>query len=160
MKVLILFGSPNDQDVMKKAKDLLDQFGVHNESYAISAHRAPELLESVLKRKEEEGFEVVIAGAGLAAHLPGVVASMTILPVIGVPLNGALEGMDALLSIVQMPKEIPVASVGINNAFNGAMLAVEILAVKYPELKRKLSEYRTEMKEKIAKNYSMEVVYS
>lgn len=160
MKVLILFGSPNDQDVMKKAKDLLDQFGVHNESYAISAHRAPELLESVLKRKEEEGFEVVIAGAGLAAHLPGVVASMTILPVIGVPLKGALEGMDALLSIVQMPKEIPVASVGINNAFNGAMLAVEILAVKYPELKRKLSEYRTEMKEKIAKNYSMEVVYS
>lgn len=160
MKVLILFGSPNDQDVMKKAKDLLDQFGVHNESYAISAHRAPELLESVLKRKEEEGFEVVIAGAGLAAHLPGVVASMTILPVIGVPLNGALEGMDALLSIVQMPKEIPVASVGINNAFNGAMLAVEILAVKYPELKRKLSEYRAEMKEKIAKNYSMEVVYS
>lgn len=160
MKVLILFGSPNDQDVMKKAKDLLDQFGVHNESYAISAHRAPELLESVLKRKEEEGFEVVIAGAGLAAHLPGVVASMTILPVIGVPLKGALEGMDALLSIVQMPKEIPVASVGINNAFNGAMLAVEILAVKYPELKRKLSEYRAEMKEKIAKNYSMEVVYS
>lgn len=160
MKVLILFGSPNDQQVMKKAKDLLDQFGVQNESYAISAHRAPELLEEVLSQKEKDGFEVIIAGAGLAAHLPGVVASKTILPVIGVPLNGALEGLDALLSIVQMPKEIPVATVGINNAFNAGMLAVEILSLKYPELRVKLQEYRETMKETIRKNNSTEVQYS
>ncbi|SDI78028.1 5-(carboxyamino)imidazole ribonucleotide mutase [Proteiniclasticum ruminis] len=160
MKALILFGSPNDQAIMKKAKDLLDQFGVHNESYAISAHRAPELLEEVLHKKEEEGFEIIIAGAGLAAHLPGVVASKTLLPVIGVPLNGALEGLDALLSIVQMPKEIPVATVGINNSFNAAMLAVEILSIKYPELKEKLKAYRETMKETIRKNNTLEVMYS
>lgn len=160
MKVLILFGSPNDQSVMKKAKVLLDQFNVHNESYAVSAHRAPELLEEILQKKEEEGFEVIIAGAGLAAHLPGVIASKTILPVIGVPLHGALEGLDALLSIVQMPKEIPVATVGINNSFNAAMLAVEMLSLKYPELKEKLKEYRKNMKETIRKNNSTEVMYS
>lgn len=160
MKVLILFGSPNDQTIMKKAKDLLDQFGVQNESYAISAHRAPELLAEVLQQKEEEGFEIIIAGAGLAAHLPGVVASKTVLPVIGVPLNGALEGLDALLSIVQMPKEIPVATVGINNSFNAAMLAVEILSIKYPELKEKLKAYRETMKETIRKNNTLEVMYS
>jgi len=160
MKVLILFGSPNDQTIMKKAKDILDHFGVHNESYAISAHRAPELLEEVLTKKEAEGFEVIIAGAGLAAHLPGVVASKTALPVIGVPLKGALEGLDALLSIVQMPKEIPVATVGINNSFNAGMLAVEILSIKYPQLKEKLKEYRNTMKETIRKNNATEVMYS
>lgn len=159
MKVLILFGSPSDKGTMKKAKDLLDEFDVVNESYAISAHRAPELLEKVLHQKEEEGFEVVIAGAGLAAHLPGVVASKTILPVIGVPLKGALEGLDALLSIVQMPKQIPVATVGIGNAANAAMLAVEILSIKYPALREKLVSYREEMKKNIEENNAVEVIY-
>lgn len=159
MKVLILFGSPSDKETMKKAKNLLDEFGVHNESYVISAHRAPELLLRVLRTKESEGFEVIIAGAGLAAHLPGVVASNTILPVIGVPLNGALDGLDALLSIVQMPKQIPVATVGINNAANAAMLAVEILSIKYSDLREKLLMYREEMKKNIEKNNSAEVIY-
>lgn len=159
MKVLILFGSPSDKDTMKKAKDLLDEFGVKNESYAISAHRAPDLLEKVLREKESEGFEVIIAGAGLAAHLPGVVASKTVLPVIGVPLKGALEGLDALLSIVQMPKQIPVATVGINNAANAAMLAVEILSIKYPKLREKLLNYRDAMKKNIEENNSAEVIY-
>lgn len=160
MKVLILFGSPNDQDVMKKAKDVLDAFSVESASYAISAHRAPELLTEVLAKKEAEGYEVIIAGAGLAAHLPGVVASKTILPVIGVPLKGALEGLDALLSIVQMPKEIPVATVGINNAANAGYLAVSILSLKYPALQEKLVQYRKTMKEKINENNAMEVQYS
>ena len=159
MKVLILFGSPSDKDTMKKAKDLLDEFGVENESYAISAHRAPDLLEKVLREKESEGFEVIIAGAGLAAHLPGVAASKTVLPVIGVPLKGALEGLDALLSIVQMPKQIPVATVGINNAANAAMLAVEILSIKYPELREKLLNYRDAMRKNIEENNSAEVIY-
>lgn len=159
MKVLILFGSPSDKDTMKRAKDLLDEFGVENESYAISAHRAPDLLEKVLREKESEGFEVIIAGAGLAAHLPGVVASKTVLPVIGVPLKGALEGLDALLSIVQMPKQIPVATVGINNAANAAMLAVEILSIKYPELREKLLNYRDAMRKNIEENNSAEVIY-
>ncbi|NCC79613.1 MAG: 5-(carboxyamino)imidazole ribonucleotide mutase [Clostridia bacterium] len=159
MKVLILFGSPSDKDTMKRAKDLLDEFAVENESYAISAHRAPDLLEKVLREKESEGFEVIIAGAGLAAHLPGVVASKTVLPVIGVPLKGALEGLDALLSIVQMPKQIPVATVGINNAPNAAMLAVEILSIKYPKLREKLLNYRDAMKKNIEENNSAEVIY-
>lgn len=159
MKVLILFGSPSDKDTMKRAKDLLDEFAVENESYAISAHRAPDLLEKVLREKESEGFEVIIAGAGLAAHLPGVVASKTVLPVIGVPLKGALEGLDALLSIVQMPKQIPVATVGINNAANAAMLAVEILSIKYPELREKLLNYRDAMRKNIEENNSAEVIY-
>ena len=159
MKVLILFGSPSDKDTMKKAKDLLDEFGVENESYAISAHRAPDLLEKVLREKESEGFEVIIAGAGLAAHLPGVAASKTVLPVIGVPLKGALEGLDALLSIVQMPTQIPVATVGINNAANAAMLAVEILSIKYPELREKLLNYRDAMRKNIEENNSAEVIY-
>lgn len=159
MKVLILFGSPSDKDTMKRAKDLLDEFAVENESYAISAHRAPDLLEKVLREKESEGVEVIIAGAGLAAHLPGVVASKTVLPVIGVPLKGALEGLDALLSIVQMPKQIPVATVGINNAANAAMLAVEILSIKYPELREKLLNYRDAMRKNIEENNSAEVIY-
>lgn len=159
MKVLILFGSPSDKDTMKRAKDLLDEFAVENESYAISAHRAPDLLEKVLREKESEGFEVIIAGAGLAAHLPGVVASKTVLPVIGVPLKGALEGLDALLSIVQMPKQIPVATVGINNAANAAMLAVEILSIKYPKLREKLLNYRDAMRKNIEENNSAEVIY-
>jgi 5-(carboxyamino)imidazole ribonucleotide mutase len=133
---------------MKKAGDVLREFGVDFTARIVSAHRAPRVLAEELAKAEHEGAEVIIAGAGLAAHLPGVIASHTVLPVIGVPLEGApagLGGMDALFSIVQMPKQIPVATVGINNAANAAYLAVEILALKYPELKTKLIEFRAKL---------------
>ena len=116
MKVAIFFGSKSDIDVMKGAGNALKEFGIPYNAYVLSAHRVPEKLIETLEKIEKEGCEVIIAGAGLAAHLPGVIASHTILPVIGVPVRAAVEGMDALLSIVQMPKSIPVATVGINNS--------------------------------------------
>ena len=113
---------------MKKAAGVLRDFGVEFSSFIISAHRAGELLAETVARVEKDGAEVIIAGAGLAAHLPGVIASMTVLPVIGVPLDGGkVGGLDALLSIVQMPKQIPVATVGLDNAANAAYLAVKFL---------------------------------
>ena len=143
---------------MKKAVDVFKEFGVSYVARAVSAHRNPELLAEVLRGFEADGTEVIIAGAGLAAHLPGVVASLTLIPVIGVPLNaGALGGLDALLSIVQMPRQIPVATVGIDNAANAAYLACEILAIKYPELKNALVNYRKQMKETLAKEGEMEL---
>lgn len=152
MKAAILFGSKSDSQVMKKAADVFRQFGVEYLSFAVSAHRTPELLSEILGRLEDEGVEVIIAGAGLAAHLPGVIASKTLVPVIGVPLNsGGLGGLDALLSIVQMPKQVPVATVGIDNAANAAYLACQMLAVKYPELLASLAEYRKNLKEELAK---------
>lgn len=159
MKVLIIFGSQSDKEVMKNAKIALDEFGIESTSYVLSAHRVPERLEEILEASEKEGYEVIIAGAGLAAHLPGVIASKTILPVIGVPLKGALEGVDALYSIVQMPKPIPVATVGIGNAYNAGILAAEILGVKYPEIRTKLIEYRKEMKKKFLEENAVEVRY-
>lgn len=136
---------------MKKAAAVLKEFGVDYSSYIISAHRAGELLAETVAFAEKDGTEVIIAGAGLAAHLPGVIASMTVLPVIGVPLDGGnMGGLDALLSIVQMPKQIPVATVGVDNAGNAAYLACEILAIKYPELKTKLIAFRAKLKDDIA----------
>ena len=148
MKVAIFFGSQSDIDKMRGAATCLKEFGIEFEAHILSAHRVPEKLEEVLEKLENEGAEVVIAGAGLAAHLPGVIASKTILPVVGVPLNAALSGLDALYSIVQMPKSIPVATVGIDNSYNAGMLAVQILAVKYPEIKEKLVKFRKDMKDK------------
>ena len=148
MKVAIFFGSQSDTDKMRGVATCLKEFGIEFEAHILSAHRVPEKLEEVLEKLENEGVEVVIAGAGLAAHLPGVIASKTILPVVGVPLNAALSGLDALYSIVQMPKSIPVATVGIDNSYNAGMLAVQILAVKYPEIKEKLVKFRKEMKAK------------
>jgi 5-(carboxyamino)imidazole ribonucleotide mutase len=148
MKVAIIFGSKSDKDVMKGAAQALKEFNVEYKAFILSAHRVPEKLMEVLKQTEKDGFECIIAGAGLAAHLPGVIASHTTLPVIGVPINAAVNGMDSLLSIVQMPKSIPVATVGINNSYNAGMLAVQILALKYPELKEGLIEFRRSMKEK------------
>ncbi|HKL85598.1 MAG TPA: 5-(carboxyamino)imidazole ribonucleotide mutase [Treponemataceae bacterium] len=151
MKVTIFFGSKSDTDIMKKAAAVLREFGVEYSSYIISAHRAGELLAQTVAKAEKDGTEVIIAGAGLAAHLPGVIASMTVLPVIGVPLDaGKVGGLDALLSIVQMPKQIPVATVGLDNAANAAYLACEILAIKYPELKAKLVAFRVSLKEECA----------
>ena len=153
MKVAIFFGSKSDTEIMRGAANCLKEFGVEYKAFVLSAHRVPEKLEETLREVEAQGCEVVIAGAGLAAHLPGVIASQTTMPVIGVPCKGAIEGLDALFSIVQMPKSIPVATVGINNAYNAGMLAVQMLAVGDKELKAKLVEYRKNMKEKfIAEN--------
>ena len=153
MKAAILFGSKSDAQIMKKAADVFKEFGVSYTAHAISAHRSPELLAETLRTLETDGTEVIIAGAGLAAHLPGVIASQTLIPVIGVPINsGGLGGLDALLSIVQMPKPVPVAAVGIDNAANAAYLACEMLALKYPEIKNSLANFRTQMKDELAKD--------
>ncbi|MCL2880049.1 MAG: 5-(carboxyamino)imidazole ribonucleotide mutase [Treponema sp.] len=147
MKAAIFFGSPSDKSIMQKAADVFREMGVEFSAHVISAHRAPELLSQTIRELEGCGTEVIIAGAGLAAHLPGVIASQTLIPVIGVPVNsGGLGGLDALLSIVQMPKPIPVAAVGIDNAANAAYLACQILALKYPVLKDKLIAYRNKIR--------------
>ncbi len=151
MKVAIIFGSKSDTEKMKGAANALKEFNIEYKAYILSAHRVPEKLMETIEKAEEGGCECIIAGAGLAAHLPGVIASHTVLPVIGVPINAAVNGMDSLLSIVQMPKSIPVATVGINNSYNAGMLAVQILSLKYPEIKNKLKEYRKNMKEKFIK---------
>ena len=138
---------------MKKAADVFREFGVTFCSHMLSAHRVPELLSETLKKLETDGVAVIIAGAGLAAHLPGVIASQTAVPVIGVPVaSGGLGGLDALLSIVQMPKPIPVAAVGVDNAANAAYLACEILAIGDSNLKTKLLEFRKKMKADFAKD--------
>jgi len=152
MKAAMIFGSRSDGPVMKKAADVLREFGIAFSSHIISAHRTPELLDETIKGLEAGKTEVIIAGAGLAAHLPGVIAGKTLIPVIGVPItSGGLGGFDALLSIVQMPKPIPVACVGVDNAANAAYLACRILAVKYPELKEKLSAFSAKMKADFAR---------
>lgn len=150
MKVTIFFGSKTDTDTMKKAAQVLNEFEVPFSSYIISAHRAGDLLAEIVAKEEAAGTEVFIAGAGLSAALPGVIASHTVLPVVGVPLNGgSVAGLDALLSVVQMPKQIPVASVGLDNAANAAYLALSILAIKYPELKTKLLSFRKRLQDEI-----------
>lgn len=151
MKVAIIFGSKSDVTVMKGAAAALKEFEVTYKTFILSAHRVPEKLLEVISSIEEEGYECIIAGAGMAAHLPGVIASHTILPIIGVPINASLNGLDSLFSIVQMPKSIPVATVGINNSYNAGILCIEILSLKYHELKEKLKIYRIEMKEKFVK---------
>ena len=148
MKVAIIFGSKSDIDVMKGAANALKEYDIDYKAYVLSAHRVPEKVTETIKEVEKEGCQVIIAGAGLAAHLPGVIASQTILPVIGVPVRAALDGMDALLSIVQMPKSIPVATVGINNSYNAGMLAVQMLSLKDESIKNKLVQKRLEMKKK------------
>ncbi|WP_244833078.1 5-(carboxyamino)imidazole ribonucleotide mutase [Clostridium sp. BJN0001] len=152
MEVSIIFGSKSDTEVMKGAADALREFKIEFKAYVLSAHRVPEKLEETIRNVEKEGCKVIIAGAGLAAHLPGVIASQTVLPVIGIPVKAAVEGLDALFSIVQMPKAIPVATVGINNSFNAGMLAVQMLSVNNEDLKNKLIEYRKNMKEKFIKD--------
>ena len=142
-------GSTSDLPVMEKAAKIFDKFEIPFEMLALSAHRTPEEVENFAKTAETKGVEVIIAAAGMAAHLPGVIASMTKLPVIGVPINASLDGMDALLAIVQMPPGIPVATVGINASMNAAILAAQILAIKDVSIREKLAEYKEAMKEKI-----------
>ncbi len=143
MKVALVMGSKSDKEHADKAESLLKEFGVDFETFIISAHRNPNKMKKFAKSAEESGFGVIIAMAGLAAHLPGVVASLTVLPVIGVPIeSGPLHGEDALLSIVQMPAGVPVASVGIGNAKNAALLALQILSVHNMKLREKMRDYR------------------
>lgn len=135
----ILTGSPSDLDVVKKAQETLTALGIPSELFVLSAHRTPDLTARYVKEAEARGLELIIACAGMAAHLAGAVAAHTLLPVIGVPLKSSLDGLDALLSTVQMPPGIPVATVGIDGSKNAAYLAARILARKYPELKARLS---------------------
>ena len=150
-KIAIIYGSPSDHDVMAQAGALLDRFGVSYDEISISAHRAPRRLAEWLGELEPRGIEVVIAGAGMSAALPGVVAAHTALPVIGVPIKGgAMDGLDALLSISQMPPGVPVACVGLNNATNAAVLAVQILAVGDPDLRAKMWKFKEDFEQAAA----------
>jgi 5-(carboxyamino)imidazole ribonucleotide mutase len=146
----ILMGSESDLPVMEKAAEVLKEMGIPFEMDISSAHRLPEKTAQYGKTARERGIEVLIAGAGMAAHLAGVLAAHTTLPVIGVPLkSGVLEGVDALYSTVQMPPGIPVATVGIDGAKNAAYLACEILSIKYPEIARKLEGFRKKMRKEL-----------
>jgi 5-(carboxyamino)imidazole ribonucleotide mutase len=144
-------GSASDWPVMEKAAHFLDEMAVPFEMHALSAHRTPEEVEAFAKGAKDRGVKVIIAAAGMAAHLCGVIASMTTLPVIGVPVSASLEGMDALLSIVQMPPGVPVAAVGINASLNAAILAVQILSTEDKSLRDKLAAYKADLKGKIVK---------
>jgi 5-(carboxyamino)imidazole ribonucleotide mutase len=144
-------GSTSDLPIMEKAAQIFDEFEIPFEMHALSAHRTPAEVEDFAKNAQKRGIQVIIAAAGMAAHLPGVIASMTTLPVIGVPINSTLDGIDALLAIVQMPPGIPVATVGINGAMNAAILATQILAAKDESLQGKLVRYKENLKTKIVK---------
>lgn len=147
--VSIIMGSTSDLPVMEKAAKFLDEMQVPFEIHALSAHRTPAEVEAFAKNAKGRGIKVIIAAAGMAAHLCGVIASMTTLPVIGVPINASLDGMDALLAIVQMPPGIPVATVGINGSLNAGILAVQMLAVGDAALQEKLDQYKEDLKKKI-----------
>jgi len=150
-KVSIIMGSTSDLPVMKKAAKVLNDFKIPFEINALSAHRTPEAVEKFATNAQANGIEVIIAAAGMAAHLPGVIAAMTPIPVIGVPINASLDGMDALLAIAQMPPGIPVATVAINGAMNAGILAAQILAVGDNQLKQDVSKFKDSLKEKIVK---------
>ena len=150
VSVGIIMGSTSDYEVMKDACSMLDEFKVEYEKKVVAAHRTPDLMYEYAKSAEERGIKVIIAGAGGAAHLPGMVAAMTTLPVIGVPVKSrALNGLDSLLSIVQMPGGVPVLTVAINGAKNAALSAVAILATSNPTLAKKLKEYRKNQTESV-----------
>lgn len=149
--VSIIMGSTSDLPVMEKAAKLFDEFEIPFEMNALSAHRTPKEVEEFATNAQKNGIKVIIAAAGMAAHLPGVIAAQTTVPVIGVPINSTLDGMDALLAIVQMPPGIPVATVGINASLNAAILAVQILATGDERLQTKLTEYKESLKQKIVK---------
>jgi 5-(carboxyamino)imidazole ribonucleotide mutase len=150
MKAAIIMGSKSDYPVVEKAEDILKEFGVDYELRVLSAHRTPRQAEEFARTAEDRGVEVIIAAAGKAAHLAGVIAGNTSVPVIGIPMKTSdLGGMDSLLSVVQMPKGIPVATVAIGGAENAALLAVQILSVKYPELRTAFKAYKDKMEQDI-----------
>jgi len=150
----ILMGSKSDWETMRQADEILTRFGVPHEARVLSAHRTPALTAEYASTAEKRGLEVIIAGAGGAAHLAGVVAAHTLLPVIGVPIQSALNGLDSLLSTVQMPKGIPVATVaiGASGATNAALLAVAILAGSRPDLREKIRQYREELSAQVQRD--------
>lgn len=149
-RVAVIMGSDSDLPIVKKSIDILKKFGVSYEVSVISAHRTPEVAVEYASNAEAGGFDVIIAAAGKAAHLPGVLAAFTTLPVIGIPIKSStLDGLDSLLSIVQMPAGIPVATVAVDGAENAGLLAVQILSLKYNELKEKLKLHRAEMKKTV-----------
>jgi len=147
--VSIIMGSTSDLPVMEKAADILNNFRIPFEMNALSAHRTPEEVEKFAKNAEARGIKVIIAAAGMAAHLPGVIAAMTPLPVIGVPIKASLEGLDSILSILQMPPGIPVATVGINAALNAGILAAQIIATSNKEMMTEVVKYKESLKKKI-----------
>lgn len=150
MKVAIVMGSKSDYPVVQKAEDILKEFGVEYETRIISAHRTPRVAEEFARTAEERGIEVVIAAAGKAAHLAGVLAATTPLPVIGIPMKSStMDGLDSLLSVVQMPKGVPVATVAIDGAENSALLAIQMMSIKYPELREKMKAYKVKMEQDI-----------
>jgi len=150
-KVSIIMGSTSDLPVMEGAAKILDEFGIPFEMNALSAHRTPEAVEKFAKNAADRGIKVIIAAAGMAAHLPGVIAAMTPLPVIGVPIKASLDGWDSILSIVQMPPGIPVATVAVNGARNAAILAVQIMATGDAELMESFKAFKSDLKKKIVK---------
>jgi len=150
-KVSIIMGSTSDFSVMEAAAKILDEFEIPFEINALSAHRTPEAVEVFAKGAKARGIQVIIAAAGMAAHLPGVIAAMTTLPVIGVPINATLSGIDSLLAIVQMPPGIPVATVGVNGSQNAGILAVQMMALGNAELSVKLETFKETLKTKIEK---------
>jgi 5-(carboxyamino)imidazole ribonucleotide mutase len=152
MDVQIVLGSISDKEIAKKAVDVLKEFGIEYDVAVASAHRTPLRVEKIIEEAHEKGVKVFIAIAGLAAHLPGIVASKTVKPVIGVPVDSNLDGMDALLSIVQMPPGIPVACVGIGRGDNAALLACEIMGTEDESMQERLRNYRAKMDEKIEKD--------
>lgn len=144
-------GSTSDLPVMEKACKWLEQYEIPFEVNALSAHRTPAAVEKFAKEAQERGIKVIIAGAGMAAALPGVIAASTPLPVIGVPIKGMLDGLDAMLSIIQMPPGIPVATVGVNGAQNAAILAAEMIALADEEVAKKVATWKSKLGEKIVK---------
>ncbi|NLL81020.1 MAG: 5-(carboxyamino)imidazole ribonucleotide mutase [Tissierellia bacterium] len=152
MKVSIVMGSISDKEIGKKTIEIFERFGVDYETRVISAHRTPHIAAEFAQNAEKNGTEVIIAIAGKAAHLAGVIAGITPLPVIGIPAKSStMDGLDSLLSVVQMPKGVPVATVAIDGGENAGLLAVQILSVKYPELRQKFKDYKKEMAEGVVK---------
>ena len=154
IKVGIIMGSASDLPVMKDAKDILDAFGIEAEVQIVSAHRTPDKMVEYARSASKRGIQVIIAGAGGAAHLPGMTASMTTLPVIGVPVksSNSIDGWDSILSILQMPNGIPVATVALNGAKNAGILAARIIGATDKKVEETLAKYSTEMKEKVEKS--------
>jgi len=154
IKVGIIMGSASDLPVMKDAKDILDEFGIEAEVQIVSAHRTPDKMVEYARSASKRGIQVIIAGAGGAAHLPGMTASMTTLPVIGVPIksSNSIDGWDSILSILQMPNGIPVATVALNGAKNAGILAARIIGATDKKVEETLAKYSAEMKEKVEKS--------
>lgn len=152
MKVSILMGSISDRKISDKVVDILEQFEVEHEVRVISAHRTPYKAIEFVENAEDNGVEIIIAIAGKAAHLAGILAGLSVLPVIGIPVKSStMDGLDSLLSVVQMPKGVPVATVAIDGGENGGLLAVQMLSIKYPKLRERFKEYKLKLIEEVEK---------